>query len=300
MTNFQGEGRNSITYPRIQQPAGRLGIGWLTFTVFCYNTDEREFYFSTILPAYSYYFRDALLETKKPSRGYKDGVLFASGSRLNWSPGRTDISFSINQSVFDSVSMFTAMAFLLEVNSLNHQVTRLDLYLDDFLGIVTPSLVEYWLKNGWYVGRADNYSTMDGFNRATGKHTGEMVSIGKRKSSTYIRFYDKALESKLDYDNTRYEVEYKGKRAQEVFDVLLSGFETDYDSVKRTLRYRPELLQNTIKGLLLGSCSFIDPKSAKRTNDRKIAKEWEQLFMNIEEIKTVNREDSQEMNKVEE
>lgn len=90
---------------------------------------------------------------------------------------------------------------------------------------------------------------------------GKTIELGKRKSNTFVRFYDKLAEQEAhgfsvpDEQTSwiRFETEFKGTRANSVF-MAYAEFDKDED------------FRNYIRGVALDIIRFVDPDHSRRYN----------------------------------
>ncbi len=120
------------------------------------------------------------------------------------------------------------------VRSKNGTFTRLDLALDDRLGIVTIAQVQRALRKGQVVTRFKEMTRLDkmGFH-ASATRSGDTLNIGSRQSQTFIRVYDKALEQQdkghaVEGPWVRWEMELKEERANVCGQALASLDEEEF------------------------------------------------------------------------
>jgi phage replication initiation protein len=101
----------------------------------------------------------------------------------------------VTQTHLESLSGEQIQALLRGLIDRNAEFTRLDPSLDDTAGI-TPGVsgVEAALERGDVATRAKSYNA-SGDRAFGGDRLGHMVTVGKRISDSYLRCYDKALES---------------------------------------------------------------------------------------------------------
>jgi len=101
--------------------------------------------------------------------------------------------------------------------------SRLDVAGDDFAGRITKDRIQAALEADAIIGRNQvwNFNT-GGKMRNKGKTHGWTYYFGSRQSETYTRIYDKAAESgsSESFHWVRFEVEFKGKKAQKMAEWL--------------------------------------------------------------------------------
>ena len=104
--------------------------------------------------------------------------------------------------------------FLREMLDAGAKFTRLDGALDDKVGLLDLNKIIAACKDGRVVSAYQNADLRPKVNPATGELTGDGVTFGNRTSETYIRIYDKGLQTKNCGQWIRVEIEAKKTRAQ--------------------------------------------------------------------------------------
>lgn len=107
------------------------------------------------------------------------------------------------------------MAYLADKPNLS--VTRIDVKADDRNGILCLDTIASHLSSGGYTG----FRGGETIRSYGGKRAGTTVYFGGRKSEIRCRFYDKAAESGVEGAGVRQELQFRGKRAQQVFDHII-------------------------------------------------------------------------------
>lgn len=97
--------------------------------------------------------------------------------------------------------------------------TRVDVALDDLSGSVKLSEVKAQLVDGVAMCRA-NRESLACHEKMTPHGFAGTVEIGSRSSETFLRVYDKGLQSGGDRSYLRFEFEFKGKRADALARLL--------------------------------------------------------------------------------
>jgi len=100
------------------------------------------------------------------------------------------------------------------------RASRIDVACDTSNPLVTMALVRHHLEQDAYVSRAQSWRPMECHRR------GQVVEvqgfeIGGRKSESYMRIYDKALEQKVEGHLIRFEGEFKGKKAARLMEIFV-------------------------------------------------------------------------------
>jgi len=156
-----------------------------------------------------------------------------------------------------------------------HNVTRLDLAIDDFHGYFTVDQAYKAAKNGCMTANRINKARMfESFRLQDGKTEGQTFYIGK--SNWMIRFYDKLEERKIngkevtvDFWN-RYEIQLRGKIATEAL---------------KYLAYEQTEIGYFVKGFLKSKIDFkIKNKTDKNKSRWKSKKWWLKFLDDVEKV----------------
>lgn len=95
------------------------------------------------------------------------------------------------------------------------------------------------------------------------KEKGRTITFGSRQSQSYLRVYDKNVQSAGEIDAIRYEVEFKDDKAQTIFqDWCAVDFSDDQSSAK------------LLAGAALGAVRFCDRSTGERNLDRLTDLPW--------------------------
>lgn len=167
-------------------------------------------------------------------------------------------------------------------NSLNARYSRIDIALDDFIGLLDFDLMEEKIKKGEVISlsRTRNIEASLDFKKAekldnNGKSKGKTIYFGNRNSLMMIRFYDKKREQQakkifcpFDFWQ-RYEIVLKREKAIDFVEKLRSG-----ESFS-------ELYLKVMSGLI----RFIEPSDDKNKARWKTSPFWEDFIKGSEPIK---------------
>lgn len=164
--------------------------------------------------------------------------------------GCTDLAQKINN---DWVGLFTGL------KNLGVKITRLDIALDDFNGVLNFSKMENYLVKGYYRSSKKTYNVVKQAD-VNGDVKGYTIYIGSRaKSSTgtyFLRCYDKFAQYKSkaqippqEVINTgvwqRYEISYTKKKAQKIVDLMVDDGQSVGSVYMDTMRDIIEFLEPT-------------------------------------------------------
>ena len=162
------------------------------------------------------------VETERGGYGYERGMVGPGGARLWWdAPGRDDIHVSLPGQACGIAGQERVVSFLRY--SLGHggKATRLDVALDDYGYIATPTQVLEALQGPDVVTHAKEYLVQRGGKVGSSELTGATDYLGAPSSRQRLRVYDKGLESGGEMDCIRWELESR-KEAAETMAVALA------------------------------------------------------------------------------
>lgn len=142
-------------------------------------------------------------------------------------------------SALSHLSLSVSELFL-ELSSMGGSVSRLDLALDDYEGLLNLDEIERCLSYGEVATRWKHYEVRVGKMTigSLGVGDGKTLYLGSRTSETFARIYDKNKEQAaknpyfvpLDHW-VRFEIEIKKRRAQQLFTELLSLISSGSDDI---------------------------------------------------------------------
>lgn len=243
--------------------AGTYGVGWLTCTV--KGLDNRR----QLLEYWASLTGDVLPE--KPQGGIL-GYQHRYRSVLGLIHGRTlsreDSLFMFAQGALDCLTLPQQIDLVRFVISLNANITRLDMYLDDFSGTLTETRIDSALSAG------NRRSPCHLFSR-TGDYgdRGFTFYIGSRKSESMVRIYDKRAESARSKTSqprdfhVRVEAELKGGQAMGQALLLATQSNPDYGNV-------PLLIAGVIRSII----DFVDKKADSNISRCPLLEWWSKFI----------------------
>lgn len=192
---------------------------------------------------------------------YDSRISWASGASLNYDADEErsqrvhlgSMTLDIPGAACDELTAPDLQLLFEYCEFLEGRCTRLDVFFDDYVRFIYPRQLDEVIARNDFSGlrHAAVRHKWDG-----GKLIREEVSFGERGSfgnGKYLRFYNKELESSGEQKCNRWEVEFTGKKANQVFHKL-AGTAGDLDAFA--------LL---ISALVAGSIIFVH-----RTGDRNI------------------------------
>jgi len=106
--------------------------------------------------------------------------------------------------------------------------TRIDIVMDDFDKVITPSGVVKIVRVpkdgddalGEWVSHASKWLGLEGGDMGCGDDTADTIYIGSPKSRNYLRVYDKDAESKGEIPAIRWELQCRGESAETLGPLL--------------------------------------------------------------------------------
>lgn len=171
-------------------------------------------------------------ERDRGMMGYsKSGSVLGGSGSICWSPGREHqrmcLVLPATALSLLKMSAIDLLKWLRDDEAMSF--SRIDLAIDDFektldLGVIKEHLENGWVSSRWRVFRPDG----DKIIGCGGLELQTTIYIGSRKSDSFTRVYDKAVELRSkgfqpEYDEwVRFELESKRDRANEIVNRLLS------------------------------------------------------------------------------
>lgn len=166
------------------------------------------------------------------------------------------------------------MKTLLLKSALDHiKITRIDLAIDIFNSDeITMDLLEEHIKEKTIVTKWRAVKSIKSKETKDFRDIGHTIYFGSRKSEIMLRIYDKSKEQNmLDRKWIRFELELKGKKANEVAIELLGKKHSE-----------------VIKGILKNYIRFTDKSNDSNKSRWKNAKWWDLFLGEIDNIKFNN------------
>ena len=168
------------------------------------------------------------------------------------------------------------------LNGLNVRYSRIDVALDDFIGLLDFDLMEDKIKKGEVISlsRTRNIEASLDFKKAekldnNGKSKGKTIYFGNKNSLMMIRFYDKKREQQAKKIFCpfefwqRYEIVLKRERAIDFVEKLRSG----------------ENFSDLYLKVMSGLIRFIEPSDDKNKARWEISPFWDDFIKGSEPIK---------------
>ncbi len=155
--------------------------------------------------------------------------------------------------------------------------TRCDLAIDDFDGVLSIGTIQRSIADGLVVSRLGKLREFNDRDK-NGNFTGRAAYFGSRKSGTFIRIYDKALQQREARHWVRVELELKKAAANYALSQVLEGD-----------------LGKVTKGILRDRLSFRLKGEQKARSRWPVAPWWDVFLGGVERLKLgANRTDDTE------
>jgi hypothetical protein len=251
-----------------------VSVDWLSFSFKVSAASDVE----RVRDYLSHTVQDEFVMTPGRVAPVVNGVLFQNTGRstrgvfLKWNlPGQSkngigSMLVQIGGSALSPLSFLERIDLIMTMLSEpESKLTRIDSALDDY---------QYTVK---FQDLQDAQSTdnFSGFNlsgislsKKRGCEPGRTYYFGSRKSSRYLRVYDKGIESNGEKLCMRWELESKQTAAQQIGRLI-------YDYVG----YNEEQLKKLLLDLIIGSINFIDRNPNSSNLDRMKRLSWWQQFI---------------------
>ena len=168
------------------------------------------------------------------------------------------------------------------LNGLNARYSRIDIALDDFIGLLDFDLMEDKIKKGEVISlsRTRNIEASLDFKKAekldnNGKSKGKTIYFGNKNSLMMIRFYDKKREQQAKKIFCpfefwqRYEIVLKREKAIDFVEKLRSG----------------ENFSDLYLKVMSGLIRFVEPSDDKNKATSKTSPFWDDFIKGSEPIK---------------
>ncbi|KKT02154.1 MAG: Replication initiation factor family protein [Parcubacteria group bacterium GW2011_GWA2_43_17] len=180
------------------------------------------------------------------------------------------ISVEIQGGALDSLSFEDLELFLDGVNVFEPQITRLDVFFDDVHRVITPMKLYRevyeetaegervrWNFTPFHRIQPDTIGGRDG----RIKDGVKFGNRGSKGSGSFLRIYDKGLESDGENNAIRWELELSGEKAQKAYNKII-GHNGDCEAMAKILSG------------LIGSCIDFVYRTGEKNLDRLERYEW--------------------------
>lgn len=202
-----------------------------------------------------------------PSPGYLEVIAFASGCKISMHPERPEAFFQATGKAMGLLHLGMKVEVLLRGASVGAKATRVDVNVDDYERRIKPSDLLQWSQDGHLC--FFKKFTAIGNGRVGAGYLVETFYAGSRGrsgSGAYFRCYDKAIETKGEINAIRFETEFTGKKACEVFESLVERAGTGLEELAKNLA-----------GLVFGNIDFRVRRKGYRLRDCEQVPEWREL-----------------------
>ena len=190
-----------------------VAVDWLSFTVSGIAVDAVLPIIERVVPT-----------TWVPSRGrsgYRNSLKGEKGSRVLWSPDRSDTHIDLPGQWWASAGQKDMQALLVAFAALGGRWSRCDLAGTDSQRIVEPEDVADAIRRGQYVSRARQLKGMENF--VGGKET--TVYIGSNTSRQQLLVYDKEAQSGGTIPGVRWELRSRAAAAVSLVASLMESMD---------------------------------------------------------------------------
>lgn len=270
----------------------KFSIDYLSFTIF--NVDIQTII--DHLPKNDFTFLG------KGRLGYKSAILY-KGVRILYD-GKKDMGIHVDASA--TALGWAVDILLIPVVQGNTKYSRIDIACDcydyNMYNLTSAAANAHNYKSKWR-----KRSEIIQHDTATNDITGRTLYFGSRKSSVFLRIYDKALEQGLDLDWTRLELEIKGKSAHnlaliigklpldEIFYKLINNYISFIDRTSSSNISRCKVLPFRDKFIMEKESISVAPKKEEQTVSKTYNWLLKQVSRSIAKINKVDERGSFEL-----
>ena len=200
---------------------------------------------------------DPMTGEKRQHHGYS---IVVSDEDVIDEPG--ELRLSMSSKYLDCVAMDALAAYLRTIgDGFGLRCTRFDAALDDHEKRIPLSVVEQaMLDRNYFNARTGGLHLSDD---ARKKVRGKTIEFGSRQSQTFMRVYDKTVESKGVRIGNRWEAEFKGKKADKCLSEWLAAMADSEQSASGLL-----------VDWVLGAVDFRDRTSGDKNRKRCPVLTW--------------------------
>lgn len=248
------------------RPPGGVGVsvGWLSCTWVGYFATLDDF--KTWCASF---FGDTIYLEGRRWRGYEHVFMgehgFMVGVRYR-DGGVLELHADIPATVLEGLRLGRLVALLRSVHLHAHNVTRLDVTLDDWQKVITPEQLRDLTTNP----RDRNELVRDDivtrakktkFDSSTGDRGGDTWYLGGTSGDTRLRVYDKHKESAGEVDSIRWELQIRNEPAREALARLIGHIEVRKSSGLSGARALEAIAGGWAAAQLVGFVDFRDRNS---------------------------------------
>lgn len=160
-------------------------------------------------------------EVEHGGLGYEHMGMFPFMARVYWSQAHPAMGVHLSFPA-ESIGIFgdDVRGLMVRLERMGFKCTRLDLAFDDRRGALDMGIIGRAVKSGAFVARSRKQQHMESSDGHG--NWGETWGFGSRKSESFIRIYDKAVEQQIWAEHwIRVELELKGERSDQGFRFLV-------------------------------------------------------------------------------
>jgi len=213
-------------------------------------------------------------------QGYSKGLIY-NGIKLYYKEENEMFFYWLDISgtgcrFYETITDFTWFDLFDTMRSLKASITRLDLAVDDFDGIIKLTKLNYYTENDMIRTRFESYREFKKKNIQTKQLLGHTLYYGSEQSNIQIRFYDKKLEreNKAKKQVTvnhwvRCEMQLRNERADQAVNHIINGRDVGYIS----------------KAILLNYIKFVTKGNDTNKARWKLAKWYDDFLGKVEPLK---------------
>ncbi len=263
------EQRKNLTNNKVSRDLICL-FDWISFTI------KKNISLDIIISDFLKMSSEDFIELDKGNYGYKRQV--ANGNVRIYFEGKEDMGIHIQLSgqgcrqVEDSINGDWLTLFK-KIFDVEGTFTRLDLAVDDFIGVLDITKIQKKTERKEYISRFTNWEIRTSCKNDSNKY-GKSVYFGSAQSDIRLRFYDKATEQEIENLHwVRTELQMRNERANNAIQIYLSG----------------KTIGEIVTGVLKNYIRFVDPSSTDKNKWRwNTSKFWSEFIAGAEKIRLTN------------
>ncbi len=174
-------------------------------------------------------------ELPRGRNGYARAIQGPNGAHVDYVPigdsERFDFHVTLGGKACGAIGGERMVKLLQYMERAWAKYTRVDIVIDDFDKVITPSGVVKIVRVpkdgddalGEWVSHASKWLGLEGGDMGCGDDTADTIYIGSPKSRNYLRVYDKDAESKGEIPAIRWELQCRGESAETLGPLLAQG-----------------------------------------------------------------------------
>ncbi len=243
-------------------------IDWLSFTI------KKNIPIDYIISDFLKMKNDDFIELDRGNYGYKRQI--ENGNVRIYFEGKEDMGIHIQLSgqgcrQVEETLQGDWLTLFRKIIDVEGTFTRLDLAVDDFVGMLDIERIQEKTKKKEYVSRFTNWEIRTSCKNDSDRY-GKSVYFGSPKSDIRLRFYDKAAEQEeiegLHWVRT--ELQLRNERANNAIQLYIFG----------------KSIGEIVAGVLKNYIRFVDPSSTDKNKWRwNTSKFWNEFIAGAEKLK---------------